>query len=493
MTQSFAISRRSPMQAAFFLIAVACLCSSSAVAEEPAQILELEEALEQARTNGPLRAELEAGEDFARARQSRADRARWPTLRTESLLAPVPANADPTRIDENIDEITSFNLGPYFRHTARVVVPLYTFGRISTAQELAELGVSDAEWESRDAMQEHLTRTRQAYYGRQLARAFSDVLDEGGEIVKDTLHEMEEDRAFGEADFSTDDLRRLQVFDAELDTMLLDNQRLSDLTEAALNFLIDGDGGALEVPPLDPEEASDATLGDLATYQEMARTHRPELRRLEHGVRARELEERLARREFFPNFFFAANLGFGWSTEEPALQRVCRRPEPDGPCIDDDTLFTHPYSNPFDTFTIGVAVGMQWNFDFGQRRGRLQEARANTAQIEAQRERALGGLELEIEEAWREAYDARQRMEIEERRFNIARRWRNQYGLQAEFARADQDMRDLIDPLSEFYDARVGYLESAYQYLVARAELARKVGVESLSEAGANGITANSP
>lgn len=468
--------------AAMIFAAMSAVSPSVMAGDEQSQVYELEEILDRARAYEPLRAELRAGDDLARARKSRADRARWPRLRADSLLAPVPANADPTRIDENIDEITSFNLGPYFRQTARLTIPLYTFGRISTTQQLADLGVDVARWEREEAMQEHLLRTRQAYYGRQLARAFSEVLDEGGEIVAETLHEMEEDRAFGQADFSTDDLRRLQVFDAELDAMLLDNRRLRDLTEAALVYLTDIDGGGIDVPPLNPEEAADAPLADLDTYQELAMVHRPELQQLNHGVEARRLEEKLTRRELFPNLFFAADFSYGWSTEDPALQPICRRPDPEGPCIDDDTLFAHPYSNPFDTLSFGIAVGLRWEFDVGQHGGRVREAQARSDRIEAQRERAVGGLRLEIEEAWREAYDAREKMEIERRRFDIARRWRNQYGLQAEFARADQDMRDLIDPLSEFYDARVGYLEAAYAYLVARAELARRVGVESLSE-----------
>lgn len=458
-------------------------CTAVGVISGDAQAdeIQLEEALERAREYAPLLQEMQAGEDFATARQSRADRARWPRLTTESLIAPVPADADPTRLDENIDEITSFNLGPYFRQTARVVIPIYTFGRISTAQELAQLGVDVAELETTEAMHEHLLRTRQAYYGRQLSRAFAEVLDDGVDLVKDTLEEMEEDRAFGEADFSTDDLRRLQVFDAELDAMMLDNRRLSDLTEAALAYLTDMER-PIDVPPLDPETV-DESLADLATYQHIARRHRPEIQQLEQGVEARRLEERLAQREFYPNLFIAADFGFGWSTESPALQPICRRLDPDEPCVEDETLFARPYSNPFDTLSFGVAAGLRWEFDFGQRRGRLQESRAQRTRIEAQRERALGGLELEIEQAWREAYDARERMDIEQRRFEIARRWRNQYGLQAELGREDQDMRDLIDPLSEFYDARVSYLEATHNYLVARAELAQKVGVEDLSEA----------
>ena len=465
---------------AAMVLAAALLPVADASAEE-SQEYELEEILNKARDFAPLLAEHQARRDYADAQRERADRAWWPTLETDSQLAPVPANADPTRIDRNIDEITAFNLGPYFRQTARVSMPIYTFGRISTARELAQIGVDVADLEREQAIHEHLQRTRQAYYGRQLAVAFGDLLDEGGTMVRDHLEQMEEDRAFGEADFSTSDLRRLQIFDAELDTMLLDNARLSDLTESALVYLTDMDGGSVAVPALQPEDA-DRSLAELEVYKDVARAHRPELRLLEHGVEASRLQEELQRREFYPNFYVGGDFQFGWSTEEPAMQRICERDEPDGPCENVDDLFTRPYSDPFDTLSFGVAVGMRWQFDFGQQRGRLRESQAQRAQIEAQQQQAIGAVMLEIEETWREAHDARKRVEIEERRYDAARRWRNQYGLQEEFAQSDEDMRDLIDPLREFYEARVGYLEAAHNYLVARAELARNIGVERLDD-----------
>jgi outer membrane protein TolC len=290
---------------------------------------------------------------------------------------------------------------------------------------------------------------------------------------------MEDDRAFGEADFDTSDLRRLQIFNAELDTMLLDNARLRDLTEAALRYLTDTDD-AMEVPALQPEDA-DLPIGELARYQEAAQENRPEIQQLEQAVQARRIQEDLSRRDFYPNLFVAFDFGFGWSTEEPAMQRICRRVEQDGACVNSDTLFTRPYSNPFDTLTFGVAVGLQWKFDFAQQYGRLQESKARTVQTEAQQERALGAMKLEIEEAWRTASDARVRIEIEERRYDSARRWRNQYGLAADL-QGSADMREALDPLKAFYEARVAYLEASHAYLAARAELARKIGVESLDE-----------
>lgn len=442
-----------------------------------AQEYSLEEILEEARQFAPLVQEHEARREHASWQQYRADRAWWPRLEAQTLLAPVPANADPSRIDENLDEILAFNLGPYLRQTARITMPVYTFGRISAARELASIGVDVAALQADAAIQDHLLSTRQAYYGRQLARAFEELIDEGAHLVKETLAEMEEDRAFGEADFSTEDFRRLQIFDAELDAMILDNRRLGDLTEAALKYLAAIDGPVV-VPPLRPDDIGEP-LQELAVYQELAREHRPEVRQLERALDARRADEGLRRAEFFPNLFVAVDFGLGWSTKDPALQRVCRQLEEGGPCVDAETLFARPYANPFSSLTFGVALGLQWRLDFAQQYGRLQESRALLARTEAQEERALGALRLEIEQAWRTAVDARERLAIEGRRFDAARRWRNQYGLQSQLGRGE--LKDALDPMRAYYQARVAQLEATFTYLTARAELARAVGLEDLS------------
>jgi outer membrane protein TolC len=42
------------------------------------------------------------------------------------------------------------------------------------------------------------------------------------------------------------------------------------------------------------------------------------------------------------------------------------------------------------------------------------------------------------------------------------------------------DMKDAVDPLKAYYEARALHLEARYNYLVSRAELAKAIGVPSL-------------
>ncbi|MBA2663935.1 MAG: TolC family protein [Bradymonadaceae bacterium] len=446
------------------------------------RVYSLEELLRLANSNAAVIEEHKARIRRAEWRQYRANRAWGPRLESTTLLAPVPANADPTRFDENIDEILLLNIGPYVRQTLRVVVPVYTFGRISTAQELAELGVDVALLQAEQARLDHFFQLKQAYYGRQLSQAFAVLLREGDELVKENLARMEEARDFGEADFETADLRRLQIFNADLDTRILDNNRLGDLTAAAINYLA-GIEGEARVITLD-EGAPIAEIEALERYIALALIHRPEVVQLERAVQARELQQRLERRNFYPNIFVAADFGFGWSTEDVALQPVCRRVEPGGPCINAEDLFARPYANPFRTLTFGIALGMNWQFDVFGLYGQLQEVNAQRDETIAQRERALGAIRLEVTRQHREALDARRRIEIQGRRLDAARRWRNQFGATLKVG-TGANISDAIDPLRAYYEARALYLEAHHNYLVARAALARAVGLQALEDAPA--------
>ncbi len=443
-----------------------------------AHVYSLDELLKLAGKNAPVIEEHKAKIRRAEWQDYRARRAWTPQIEANTLIAPVPADADPSRIDNNIDEILNLNIGPFIRQTVRVMMPIYTFGRIATAKELAELGVDVAKLQAEQARQEHFFLVKQAYYGHQLSQEFSKLLKEGDKLVKENLERMEDEADFGDASFKTADLRRLQIFNAELDTRLLDNARLGDLTAAAINYL-SGVEGEYRVEPLDTDGEL-LELDSFEHYWELAQQHRPEIVQLNRAVQARELALKLEKRGYYPNIFLAADFGVGWSTEDVAMQRICRQMA-DGSCVNDETLFTRPYSNPFHSLTFGIALGMNWKLDFFGTHGKIQEAHAQQDETRAQRDRAMGALRLEITKKHREAVDNLKRVEIHQRAMSAARSWRNQFGAKLQVGRG-QDLKDAIDPLKAYYEARVVYLETRHNYLVSRAALARSIGLLTIDD-----------
>jgi outer membrane protein TolC len=449
---------------------------------QPGRRYELETVVERARTNSDLLEEFEAKRDQAEWKKYRAKWAPAPKIDSLTTIAPVPANADPDRLQRNFDEIGALNIGPFVSHRLDLVVPVYTFGRISRLRELAEVGVDVADLKKREAQLNAIFQAKRAYYSLRLSATFEPMLQEGDQRIAERLQEMEDARDFGEADFDTEDFRKLQIFSAELDTRIVDNQKLEKVATSGLKYLAELDAESVAVDPFEREK----DVPEMASYQRYmaaAKEHRPDLAQLEHAVEARKLQVGVQRSKFFPEVFVSAGLRLGWSTEETALQAVCEGgPEPDE-CEDIPNRFARPDSDPLDRFSIRIGAGLRWNVDPVGQHGQMQQKQAQLRAIKAQRDRARGAVGIEIRKKYQDAADALEKIKINETRLQSARRWRDQLGLSLETSGADMsDMSDAIEPLKAFYQAKAKYFEARYQYLVARAALAQSIGVAELGD-----------
>ncbi len=443
-----------------------------------ARLWTVDELIQSAYDNAAAMRVEEARQRHAEWQAFRADYAWTPKMQANTLLAPVPANTDPNDLGNNIDEITNLNIGPFVRQTVNLVVPLYTFGRIRTAQELAEVGKKNSKIEEQKAKRELEFQVRQAYYGLRIAKTLDLMIADGTKLVDEQLVKMEDARDFGDSDFSIKDFRKLQIFQTELETRALDNQKLIRLAQAGISYLTDQEIGLENVAELDTR-SEPSPLESYDYYYGIAQKHRPEVQQLEQALEARRLQVALERKSFYPNIFFGANFTFGYSTETIADQRVFRTVNTSRTQVED--LSVAPFANPYDQLTFGVTLGMRWNLDISQSYGKLKEAEALEDKTRAQRVQALGAIELEIKKLHLDASQARERIEIQARRLEAARRWRDQLGLSIESAGAD--VSDALDPLKAYYEAKVLHMQAVVDYEIARAALAKGIGVDVLESA----------
>lgn len=447
--------------------------------EAPAKdlpVLDLVTALQMARASSPASREQAAKIRKAEWQQFRAKYAWAPKLQSTFAFSLVPSDVVVDDFGNSLDKYVNLNFGPYLRNDTKVIVPLYTFDRISIAQDLAAIGVDVAKLRHIESDLDITFEVNRAYCAAQLSQAFSEILKEVSDILKPKLAEMAEDREFGGTSFSTKDFRKLQIADAEFDGRVIDNQKLELLaTEGLLYFT------AMKTPfsvPALSESQSLVPPKPVAHYLDLARQFRPDLKLLAKALEARGLAVDMARSNFYPNLAFAASFGFGVSTETIGLKEVCRKPSPDAECIDTNDLYARPYSNPLDFLSVTFGLGLEWNIDFVQTYGKFREADEELAETRAQRDRALGAIELDIKRLHSDAQAAYDKVQANERRLDAARRWRDQFGLSVQTAGAD--IADGIDPLRAHVEARVALLQARYDYFVAQAALAKGVGVHDI-------------
>src|SRR5690554_716062 len=260
----------------------------------------------------------------------RAEHITWmPSIQATTLLSVTPDNASPDAFDRNIDQYLDLDVGPFVRQDLSITVPVYTFGKTRAAAALAKLQITNTDLELENARLESVVQTQRAYWGARLSLAYQEMLEEGAELIDEQLEIMQEKRDFGEVDFDIKDLRKLQIFNAEIKSRLVDNNKLGVLARAGLHFLTDiPQPTEIQLEPLRDLNAP-PKLQPSEYYIARALGHRPQLTQLDAAAEARRQQAELATSEWYPDIFAALRFGFSWSTVDTAFQEVCTAPSLD--------------------------------------------------------------------------------------------------------------------------------------------------------------------
>ncbi|NVB41892.1 TolC family protein [Pseudenhygromyxa sp. WMMC2535] len=363
--------------------------------------------------------------------------------------------------------------GVSLRLDAEFVVPITTSGKILNARRLATIGVELAELQSLSTRQETILRIYQAHAALLLARESVAILEQAWGIVEQERAKIEVELGLGpdgkpsfdadpselDPDRDPDDLIRLEVGEIEMATRMRE-ARLIESKALATLWAIAGSaapkGFDIAEQALVPDEI-EGGLADLDHYQSLALQSRPEAKLADAGVRAREVQEKLARSNFLPDLGAVVRMGFGYGS---AATRDMR------------TLY---YTGRLNYSNIYFGLALSWNLDFHNDAFALQKARAERRETEYQREAARAMLSLEVEEAYRAVLDAEQQM-----RFSANARdksWKLVISEQTSSSIGASNFEDLRKALTKWAEFEFLHFEAVMNRNIALAELSRAVGV----------------
>lgn len=416
-------------------------------------------------------------EFYARYRQSQAEWARTPRMEFDSALTAVPNDTNFNQVEENVSEYLQFDIGPLTTNKLRLIFPLLSFGKITAAQDLAQLGVEQSEIETQKKRLLLIRQIKEAYYSVQLGKAIKAIMGDGIASIKEELARQDEAREFGDEEINVTAFRKLQIYDAELDGKVLDTDRLVRLTKAALGVLVQLDPDTFDVGPFD-ETLDPPPMLPLDKCVALATANRPDVTLLDKAVEARQAQVDLEKAKFIPDLYFATEFGYGFSTSKDTRQHV-EVESPDGTV----TSFEMPsLFDPYNYTRWSFAFGLRLRVDPAGQYWKFKQAKAKLAETRALRDAAHEGIALEIEKQWVETSDFRTRIEINHRRFKAADRWRTQMAVA--FQSGGADLQDFITPLKAYYEARLLLLQAQYDYLVGVGKLAELIGVTDLEAIG---------
>jgi outer membrane protein TolC len=142
----------------------------------------------------------------------------------------------------------------------------------------------------------------------------------------------------------------------------------------------------------------------LPQYLSAARLYRPEINMARAGVVARKAQLRLEQSRYFPDL--ALGLSAKWARAPEVEDQL-------NPYVRDDGNYLR----------YGAALVLRWKLDFLPQSARLAQAQAQLEEMRATERFALGGVGVEVEQAFAEAADAARRLDAYTRATSYARQW----------------------------------------------------------------------
>ncbi|PIR20212.1 MAG: hypothetical protein COV45_07700 [Deltaproteobacteria bacterium CG11_big_fil_rev_8_21_14_0_20_47_16] len=339
-------------------------------------------------------------------------------------------------------------------------IPLTTFGKLTTASELAQSGIAASRERRASEQVQVVSKIRQLYYGIQMAEEVRSLLLNAIDRLSDEIKtaESQDTDIDGKTSekYSPIDKLRMQVFRADLEKRLTDVQVKE---EVALN--------ALKIQMGLPMTANFAPTGALApvsvkmdtydAYISRLRADRPESHLVDLGVEAKRLEHQLSKRQLRPDVGFGAFLEAGRTL--PSVQNQGTNDQ---------------FINPFNFTRAGVGFKLSGRLDINSAIARINRTESEFYKVSLERDMAKEGLELEVKEAYLRVKQSEEQLKRTEETKKLARQM-------VFLSKSNLDLgigekSEYVDALQVMLLSRSQYLESVFNYNSAVAQLDEKVG-----------------
>jgi outer membrane protein TolC len=419
------------------------------------RVYSLKRCLELAARNYPKVHQAQARLAQRSARLFQAEVAPFSEFKVTGGLGAAPTVRGTSIYSPNTDVALTSNMALAWQVGIDGVIPLWTFGKIENAWDAAEADVRVGEHEVKKEKNDVQLSVRRAYYGMQMARDSLALVQEAEARIDKYLGRLERRVARGEGDEV--DLLKIKMYRAELDARESEARREERIARASLKFLT-GVQGDFDIPDV-PLQRAAHLLGPLPRYLAAARLFRPEINMARAGVVARRAQVRMERARFYPNL--GLGMSFYWG----------RAPE-----VEDQR---NPYiRDRANAFSYGAALVLDWKIDFLPTAARVAEAQARLEEMRATERLALGGVGVEVEQAFAQAQDAAVRLEAYTRATRYAKQWmiKVQQGIDV----GTYQDEDIVTPAKEYAMKRFSQMSAIFDYNVALANLELVTGWDGM-------------
>jgi outer membrane protein TolC len=336
--------------------------------------------------------------------------------------------------------------------------PLYTFGKISNRRDAAEHGVVAREVGQVRTSDEIALRVKELYYALVLSRAAIEAAKEAGGFFDEARSHMQRLLEAGSSNVVESELYRVDAYRADIIRGRAEAEKGANISYFALKSLIG-------LPPDKDFEPADKTLAfkveelnQPEAYIRKALAERPEFTQLEQGLAAQRSLVEASRADRYPSFFAALAGSLAGAPGRETLHN---------PYITDD----------FNHVGVGVVTGVNWHFDFGIMKARVEKEMAEYERLSHTKAKAELNIPIQVIKSyqdvrqWKVAVEAYQTAAVASRKWIVAALTSFDMGTGA----AD----DLLRGIERYGQNRGRYLEALFNYNMSLAQLEYAMGVRS--------------
>lgn len=440
------------------LVGFASLMLSAELAAAAPKRLSLAEVISKVRDNPAARA-ANAEHDAARARADEARGARWPRLRLTTFVAPSPDidcdNADCTTTSP-VDFAPSIQ-GVFAGARLEVFQPLYTFGKLDAARRAGDNAAALQAALGERVKGDMVVEATRAYFGVAFARDLAAMLEDGAQQIEKGKATLVERLQRGDDEVTVQDRLRLEAFETEVKLRLSEAREREATALEGLRALCADREVDIADATLVPSERE---LGQPEGHWNAAQSQSPELAAARHGVVALEQRDALERARWWPDLLLV-----GGAT-------ITRARGVDDP----PSAFAN---DPFNATRAELALALRWELEPAMQAARVARTHAEALRGQELAKAARVAVEFAVRDAHNRARQAAARLETARQGEKSARGWVTSV-LQAD-AVGTASSRDLADAYLAYFTLHSRVLQSAYEWNVALAALARATGTPAMN------------
>ncbi len=378
-----------------------------------------------------------------------------PNLDYEFLSAPAPRD-----VDHAVQSFFDGYLTYFQRGKIAVGFPLYAFGKIGLAQDLARQGIGAEKEKRTDKKNDILLKVKKLYFGILLANDMRDLLQDAIQHMESEISRREANVEKGKGEEETRnpvELARLKLARFEILSRLSKLEKDDLLAHHALRIQMGLPRGT-EFEIVEKHlRAVNYELRDFEYYLNESRKFRPESRLLEIGLRAKESQYRLEKRKIAPNMGIGALYEFGITTN--SIQGL---------------QLTDDFNDPFNFQRFGFGLRIDGDFNFRRHFAKVRQTEAEYFKTAFSKQAADEGLELDIRDAYLTVQQNKKNMENSDEAMKTARQYVFLTKTNTDIGLGDK--KDYSDALQAYLLSRGRFFEAIYNYNIAVATLEQKAG-----------------